>query len=271
MCCATDKKNIFHRCEVIAHRDLAADIFTMSLKMPLAQLPLAGMFLHIRVHAGTDPLLRRPFSVYDYDERESRVDILYKVVGKGTLLLSKIKPGETLDVLGPLGNSFQEAGTAPNLLLVGGGVGIPPLHLLAKRRCMEGTEGLSITFLCGLVNITERVLAQRLEKLPITLLYSTDNGTLGHHGMVTDLLERQLAEYNADSKPLVCACGPVGMLKVVQRICRQQQVRCFLSLESIMPCGLGACLGCVVGKAVGEGYYRVCREGPVFPAEEVKL
>lgn len=263
------RKEIFHQCRVIDHQQLTPGIYVISLEMPLPQIPLPGTFVHIKVGNSNDPLFRRPFSIYDFDEKQGAIDILYKVFGRGTRLLSRVVAGDTLDVLGPLGNSFVAAEGEPDLILAGGGVGIPPLYLLA-RRINLARKRARIRFLCGLADAQERVMATRLESLPVELHFSTDNGTLGHHGLVTDLLGKEV-DNAAGSDPLVCACGPEPMLKAVQDICRIHKVRCYLSLESIMPCGVGTCLGCVVKRADGNGYHRVCREGPVFSAAEVEL
>ena len=260
--------SIFHRCRVTKQRELGQDIFLIGLELPLEDQPLPGTFIHLKVSSETDPLFRRPFSIYDYDPETKVVEVLYKVFGRGTRILSQAHVGDELDVLGPLGNSFAPLESEPKLVLVGGGVGIPPLYLLAKRCSESGLRDQKITFLCGLAGIDEKSMAERLEQLPIELQYSTDDGTLGHHGLVTDLLTQQL-----DRAPdaVVGACGPTGMLREVRRICLERDIRCYLSLESIMPCGVGACLGCVVKRADVDGYRRVCREGPVFPAEEIEL
>jgi dihydroorotate dehydrogenase electron transfer subunit len=260
--------SISHRCRVVAHRHLGEDIYLLTLDLPLPKMPEGGNFLHIKVGGGTDPLLRRPFSIFDYDEEAGYTDVLYKIFGRGTALLARVQPDMELDVLGPLGNSFLDAEPERQLLLVGGGVGIPPLYLLARRMLKSGAGNKEITFLCGLANARERVMTERLEKLSLKVEFSTDDGSLGHHGLITELLQQQLDQGN---RALVCACGPTGMLKRTQQLCRQYGVRCLVSLESIMPCGLGTCLGCVVHKANGDGYRRVCREGPVFSAEEVEL
>jgi dihydroorotate dehydrogenase electron transfer subunit len=265
------RRNIFHSCPIVSHTDLGSNILIISLQLKLDQFPLPGTFVHIKVTDSNDPLLRRPFSIYDYDEERGVVDVLYKIFGRGTKALAKAKTGDVLDVLGPLGNSFVEAESEHRLILVGGGVGIPPLYLLARRCRQKSDSEPPITFLCGLADASDQVIAERLDKLHLDLHYSTDNGTLGYHGLVTDLLKRQLNNGASEDNPLVCACGPSAMLREVSRICRERKVRCLVSLESIMPCGVGTCLGCVVKKSGGDGYYRVCREGPVFPAEGVEL
>lgn len=238
----------------------------------MERFPIPGTFLHIRPNTtGTDPLLRRAFSIFDYDETIGVVDILYKAIGRGTKILSRVQPGETLDVLGPLGNGFDLPLTIDHLVLVAGGVGIPPVYLLAKSHLRQGFDGKKISYLCGLTTAAEKQMADRVEKLPINLQFATDDGSLGFKGFVSELLRARLEDGSLGINPVICACGPDGMLKAVQTIARTYGKKCFLSLESIMPCGVGTCLGCVVKKDGEEKYVRVCREGPVFEATEVEL
>ena len=186
-------------------------------------------------------------------------------------MLSKVAPGEVLDVLGPLGNGFTKPAASDHLVLVAGGVGIPPIYLFAKHSLLNGFDPKRITFLCGLPSKMDQPMAERVADLPIELRYSTDDGSLGQRGFVSELLEEQLAKSKSGPNPMICACGPEGMLKAVQKIAKERRMRCLLSLESIMPCGVGTCLGCVVKKDGEEKYHRVCREGPVFDATEVVL
>lgn len=199
------------------------------------------------------------------------MEILYKVLGRGTEVLSRVRPGETLDVLGPLGNGFELPLTIDRLVLVAGGVGIPPVYLLARSHLRQGFDGNRISYLCGLTSAAEKPLADRVEKLPINLQFATDDGSIGFKGFVSELLRTRLDDGSLGSNPVICACGPDGMLKAVQTIAREYNKKCYLSLESIMPCGVGTCLGCVVKKESEEKYARVCREGPVFEADEVEL
>ncbi len=215
--------------------------------------------------------MRRAFSIYDYDEATGIADVLYKVFGRGSQLLSKVKAGEILDVLGPLGNGFELPREVEHLALVAGGVGIPPIYLLAKWQLRQGFDRKRITFFCGFTNAGERPMAERLDKLPIEKKYSTDDGSFAFKGYISDLLQVHLNDGSLGANPIICACGPDGMLKAVQRISRESGKRCYLSLESIMPCGVGTCLGCVVKQDGEDKFLRVCREGPVFDANEVEL
>lgn len=257
---------------MIGNKSLGAGVFLISLKLKLNSFPKPGTFLHIKPWSGgTDPLLRRAFSIFDYDEQSGIVDVLYKVFGRGSFLLSKVSAGEIIDVLGPLGNGFEQPDKEAQLILTAGGVGLPPLYLLAKSSLMNGFKPKQITFLCGFGSADDIGIATRVETLPVKLRYATDDGSLGFHGFVTELLQQEIGLAPQKGNVHVCACGPEGMLKATQQIALQDGIRCSLSLESIMPCGVGTCLGCVVKKTGEEKYHRVCREGPVFDAREVEL
>jgi len=216
-------------------------------------------------------LFRRAFSIYDYDPENDVVDILYKVVGKGTRLLSKIQANNILDVLGPIGNGFPLPGKDDRSVLIAGGVGVPPLYLLAKQCCTGGFDPQRLTFLCGLTSESEIPMVARVKTLPISFYLSTDDGSAGFHGFVTSLFEQKLADGDIRDDYVIYTCGPEPMLAVVQQLARKHNKRCYLSLESVMPCGVGTCLGCVVKKAGENKYLRVCREGPVFDSQEVEL
>ncbi len=244
----------------------------MRIELPLKSFPKPGTFLHIKpTREGSDPLLRRAFSIYDYHEADGAVEVLYKVFGRGSYILSRVPVGEKLDTLGPLGNGFEIPDPARKLIMVGGGVGIPPVYLLAKCCLREKIPATQITFLCGFSDRTDLVLSERVAKLNVTTEISTDDGSHGYHGYVSELLREKLAAGLAGDKTNIYACGPEGMLAAVKRVALEHKATCYLSLESIMPCGVGTCLGCVVKKAGEERYHRVCREGPVFDANEVEL
>ena len=224
----------------------------------------AGQFLNIKVAACVAPLLRRPISIHWV--QAEKVEILYQVVGQGTEILAQVQPGDLLDVQGPLGRGFA-AGAAGKVILVGGGIGIAPLGLLAKE--LKGQE-----VICLLGSRNSATLAgsggARLQELGLEIKVATDDGSAGIKGLVTELLKHELAE--GCSEVRVLACGPKGMLKEVSRLTISAGVECQISLEEHMGCGVGACLGCVckgVPKFGRENYRRVCTDGPVFDALEV--
>jgi len=257
---------------VVENRALGGDDYLLKIELALKSYPVPGTFLHIKpTREGSDPLLRRAFSIYDYDEHEGVIEVLYKVFGRGSYILSRVRAGELLDVLGPLGTGFEIPKLDRQLIMVGGGVGIPPIYLLAKCCLREKFPAERITFLCGFADKTDLVLAERVKKLNLRTEFSTDDGSFGYHGYVSELLRVTLEAGFDATKTNIYACGPEGMLAAIKRVAQEREIRCYLSLESIMPCGVGTCLGCVVKKTGEERYHRVCREGPVFDANEVEL
>ncbi len=197
-----------------------------------------------------DPLLPRPMAVFR--SRGERVEFRHKVVGRGTALLAALAPGAPLGVTGPLGNGFPEArGPA---LLVGGGTGIASLYELATvtQGCRLLLGGRTRVDILGL---------EDFERLGAPLEVATEDGSLGHRGLVTELMR-------PDSGELVFACGPTAMMKVAYEQARKAGAHCWVSLENQMACGFGVCLGCAV--RTGRGFAYVCTDGPVFDAEAVR-
>ena len=229
-----------------------------------------GQFIMVRIGTDATPLLRRPFSllglIRDAD-RVTGIEILYKVVGKGTERLSQCRESERLSVIGPLGNAFLVPDHCRQLILVAGGVGVPPIRFLAQSMlAREGCLNRCVVFVGGrtkddLVCITEFDLPGFL------LEVSTDDGSQGNQGMVTRSLEKVLDAGPAD---LICACGPPGMLKAVSAIALARGIPCQVSIEAMMACGMGACLGCAVKvRDDNQRYRHVCVDGPVFDAHRL--
>ena len=256
---------------VVWNRPAASGYYRMGLAVDGGfEQAKPGQFVMVRAGSGVNPLLRRPFSLLGLIREGAAVtgiEILFKVVGKGTRLLSTVREGGRLSVIGPLGNAFQVPERCRELILVAGGVGVPPIRFLAQSLLeREDAPGRCVVFIGGrsqddLVCITEF-------DLPGFLLdVSTDDGSRGHHGVVTRSLERALSEGSAD---LICACGPPAMLKAVAGIAAAHGVACQVSIEAMMACGMGACLGCAVKlKDDAERYRHVCMDGPVFDASRL--
>ncbi len=256
----------------ILHQErIVPQIFRLCLSSPgIAQEARPGQFVHLRIREGTDPLLRRPFSIHRVDRERGEVQVLYQVVGQGTRLLSRKPVGERLDALGPLGHGFEVSEEGGGVLLVAGGIGIAPRFFL----CEDWLRGRAGTALIGARTRDGILCHDLLRSGGVTVHIATDDGSFGDRGVVTDLLNAQLeAGREASASPIVYACGPVAMLASVAALCRAYEVPCQVSLESRMACGLGACLGCAVkvrsSVPPGYEYQRVCTEGPVFEAEEV--
>ncbi len=218
-----------------------------------------GQFIHIK--CGNSRLLRRPISVCSCmtDEPEDTLAIAFEVRGEGTDWLARREEGDTLDVLGMLGNGFQ---VDPNgrYLLVGGGIGVPPL-----RGCAQATMGRS-TAILGFRTADKVILHNCFQDECAKVLLATDDGTLGHHGYVDFLLRKELEQDNGFTG--VLACGPKPMLKKVAQVAEEFGVPCQVSMEERMGCGVGACLVCSCDMKDGTRKH-VCKNGPVFDSKEV--
>ncbi|MFQ5735386.1 MAG: dihydroorotate dehydrogenase electron transfer subunit [Thermodesulfobacteriota bacterium] len=228
-----------------------------------------GHFVMLRVEHGLDPLLRRPFGIYRVlgargrrKLRGSGIEILYQVVGKGTSILSMKAPGETIDLLGPLGGGFPAPAPGRRVILAAGGMGIAPLYLLA--RTLKGG-----VLLFGARDRTVARIAREFKSFDCKVRIATDDGSAGRKGFVTELLGEEVTE---DS--VVYACGPVAMLKASAAIAQKAGALCHVSLERSMACGIGVCLGCAVRMKVrneeeNKNYRMVCSEGPVFDSRDI--
>lgn len=242
---------------------LGGDIFRLTLAAPdLAAAVRPGQFVMVACGSGRDPLLRRPFSVHS-SHADGTIRLLFRVVGQGTRLLAAVEAGAALSLLGPLGRGFRPPPPGGEACLIGGGIGIAPLYFLAQWLLAQGRTP---QVLLGAARAVELEALQReFLELGSTVRVSTDDGSLGHHGLVTDLLPAL-----AGTVGKVYACGPVPMMAAVARFCGDR-LACEVALETHMACGLGACLGCAIpvpGQA--DAYRHVCRHGPVFDAKEVQ-
>lgn len=226
---------------------------------------LPGQYVNIRCSKGTSPLLRRPISVLGSDPVTKVFEIGYEVRGQGTEYLSGLKPGDMLDVIGPLGNRFEVIEEYRNIAVVGGGIGVFPLiHLLETS-----SDKLSKHAFFGF-QTKEKVLFELLQK-PWNCEFhiSTDDNSYGYGGFVTDLFQENLDLIKPD---VVFTCGPMAMMKKCAAACESRNIPCFVSLEERMACGIGACLGCACKTKREDGYEtygHVCKNGPVFNARSV--
>ena len=236
-------------------------MFYYTIECPeIAALSKAGQFVHIRVPGFT---LRRPISICEVDKQAGTLRILFDVRGEGTRVLAQTKEGDLLDVMGPLGNGFELLEPNQKAVVVGGGIGVPPMLETAK------SYGKNATAILGFRDKDKIVLTEDFEAQHNRVMLATDDGSAGHHGLVTDLLRKRFEEGLPD---IVYACGPKIMLKFVAQMCAEHGVRCQVSLEERMACGVGACLGCATPIRRDDGsvtYLHVCKDGPVFDAERV--
>ena len=250
---------------VLVHEPLSAGYRRLVLDAPtIAHAARPGQFVHIRVTGLETAALRRPFSIYEAEN--NRLAILYKTVGRGTDRLSRLRPGDTLNVLGPLGNGFPLTASGPSLL-VAGGYGVAPLVFLARHLPAKG-----LALIGG--RTTEDVLcAENFEALGWEVRSATMDGSRGTRGMVSDLLDAWISRHAADTPPAaIYACGPDGMLRAVGARSASLDCPIWLSLDKHMVCGVGACLACVQRLRRPDGTTclgRVCRDGPIFEARTV--
>jgi dihydroorotate dehydrogenase electron transfer subunit len=241
----------------------------------IARVANPGQFVHVLCGGSCDPLLRRPFSIYRAESESGQIAILYEIRGRGTALLAEKKPGDDVDLIGPLGKGFElpASGDQP-VMLVGGGIGMPPLYFLAQR--IATTVGHEcMTFHMGAQTASKHVCYDEwfyfCGEDENKYWPATDDGSIGEQCLVTDLLRKRLEASAGSAQPLIYACGPIPMLKAVAGIAKENGAKCQVSLEAKMACGVGACMGCVIKVRDGDGfkYVRVCHEGPVFDAAEV--
>ncbi|HCF71192.1 MAG TPA: dihydroorotate dehydrogenase electron transfer subunit [Syntrophomonas sp.] len=248
------------------NRQVGQDLFVMEFCLPaLAKLCKPGQFVHVLLNRQADPLLRRPLSLFDVDQAEGIIRLLYRVVGRGTELLAQKKMGDTIEVMGPLGTGFSLCQKA-KAVLVGGGVGIAPLVYLAR---MLSEKGCQVQVLHGAANKDQLVAASYLDYPGIELWTATMDGSIGFKGLVTELLQEQVDPSKCD---FIYTCGPEPMMAAVSEYARQNHISGEVSLEENMACGVGACLGCARKlKPEDENLVKVCKDGPVFDIKAVEF
>ncbi|SMC74366.1 dihydroorotate dehydrogenase electron transfer subunit [Sporomusa malonica] len=245
--------------QVIEHSTIVGDVFELVVTAPeIASITRPGQFVHIRLADTLDPLLRRPFSIADCDAAKGTLTIIYRVVGRGTALMTKLRPGDNIDCMGPLGNGFALTGQRP--LLVGGGMGLAPLVMLAKAFCSRPA-----TVLMGGRNEQELFWPSIYTSVCQNIHITSDDGSVGHRGFTVDILPELLKQ---DKFDIIYACGPHAMLKGVAEAAARNGIPCQVSLEEYMACGVGACLSCTCASSSGKRH-KVCTDGPVFWAGEV--
>ncbi len=259
--------------KIIFNREIVKDHFLMSLKVSSTEPPFKeaspGQFVMLRVKGRKFPFLGRPFSIYSIyqDDGGFTVEFLYRVVGKGTHVISRLKPDEEMYVLGPLGRGFDIFPDRSCVILVAGGIGIAPISFLGGhyRRCAADKPLKTICY-AGAQSANLLIGLDKMEEICSDVKISTDDGSRGYHGLVTDLFKDDLNSYSY-SDSIIYACGPPAMLKGLADILKDQSIPCQVSVEERMACGVGACLGCAI--SIKSEYKRVCKDGPVFDIREI--
>ena len=269
---------------IVEHEVMARKTYRMRLFCPeIARRILPGQFFMIRSPSRSDPLLGRPFALYDIYQDDSGlplgIDFGYVVVGKMTSLLQSLKVNDEVEIWGPLGNGFPLP-ISGHLIVAAGGIGQTPFlavvrEALRKRQYGTPTRSVQqspskITLCYGVRNVEYLAGVEEFRAEGIDIRISTDDGSSGHQGYVTDLLKNAIAE--SDAPPTVYCCGPEPMMHAVSKLITAAGIPGWLSLETPMACGFGACFSCVTKIRQDDGswdYRRVCVEGPVFPANKV--
>lgn len=245
---------------ILKKRQLSTGVFDLVVSCPeIAKQAQAGQFVHLRVEGFS---LRRPISICEIFPKTGSIRLVFEVRGAGTERLSQIAEGSGLDMLGPLGNGFRTFAPEKRVIVVGGGIGVPPLLQTAAH------YGENATAILGFRTASAAILEDDFRSKGCDLRLATDDGSAGYHGFVTGLLKQRLEEGPADA---ICACGPMAMLRGVVDLAQAYGVPSQVSLEERMGCGVGACLVCAC-KTVRDGreiYTHVCKDGPVFDGKEV--
>ena len=243
-------------CKLVYSQRLTSTIYDFRLQnAELAAVTKPGQFVQVLVPGKT---LRRPISVCDVCDDTIR--LVFEIRGEGTEIMSKTRLGESINIIAPLGKGFDIA-PEKRTVFIGGGIGVPPM-LYSARQC-----GSNATVINGFRNKDAMILSEDFEKAGCRLVVTTDDGSFGIHGFVTQPLAGIIGDTD-----MICACGPIPMLRNIAKMAEEHGVPCQVSLEQRMACGVGACLGCAVAIKDKEGktmYKHVCKDGPVFDSREV--
>ena len=256
------------KAEIIKIEKLKEDIYKFSIKAEeIVSFAKPGQFIEIRVVDEIEPLLRRPISIYNLEKETGILEFIFQVKGKGTTLLAQRKVGEKLDIIGPIGYGTFSIKEYKKVAIIGGGIGIFPLQELSKR---AKEAGVNSKIYIGFRNKDLIILEEEFKKVCKELILTTDDGSNGKEGYAINYLQEDIKKSKPDC---IYACGPLPMLKAVQRLAKEENIPCQISLEERMACGMGVCLGCAV-KYVGDdkvNYKHVCKNGPVFKATDVEI
>lgn len=260
------------KAKILSNKKVAPGFYRMKLgEGYLAKAARAGQFVEVKCAIGAEALLRRPLGVHRI--WPGGIEVLYEVVGKGTAILSEKSPGEELDIIGPLGNGFDPDLASDINILVAGGIGAAPLTALAES--LYAKQNKKVHVMIGARTKSHLICEEEFKSLGCAVKVSTDDGSRGYKGFVTELLISLLDTCKPETylpqfrRVMVYACGPTEMLKAVRAITLKRGIPCQVSLEERMACGVGVCLGCPVKVKAG-GYKMVCKDGPVFNAEELE-
>jgi dihydroorotate dehydrogenase electron transfer subunit len=249
-------------CKVTRVSEVAHHTFALEFLSPeIARTAVPGQFVNIKVDCSTFPLLRRPMSICDV--KEETVKILFNVVGRGTAILARATLGDRIDILGPLGHGFDLPRSFDRAIIVAGGLGVAPFQFLTRVLTQQDMPSASF--------IGARTANQLVLDGLVNVSVATDDGSTGFRGTVIDLLRSKLERSEA-SHQMIFACGPIPMLRSLQQFVRELKVRCQVSVETIMACGIGLCQGCPVEQVEDTQRYKLsCKDGPVFDLSKIVI
>jgi len=252
---------------IITITDLGEDYFFVEAECPeISSLPVPGNFVNIRIADSSGVLLRRPFGIFDIEGKI--IKFFFKRIGKGTTWISNRRPGDKLDIIGPLGKGVFNPGDAKRIIVIAGGTGIAPIYYFLKY--YRNHPAQKILFY-GARSKNKVFFQNELFELTDKCIFVTEDGTLGEMGMVSEELKRYYLTYGPNDNDLIISCGPKAMLKEIVEFAEDEHIPCQVSLESYMGCGSGVCLSCVVPARnynnAGQSMFRVCSDGPVVDSK----
>ncbi|MBN2029745.1 dihydroorotate dehydrogenase electron transfer subunit [bacterium] len=255
-----------YHCQVIQQIQIDEHIYRLVLQAhEIAQTAYPGQFVHLRIADQLNPLLRRPFSIHRVLRDKGQIELLYRVIGRGTSLMKQTKPGDSYHLMGPLGKGFVFDGKFTTAIVVAGGMGVAPVFFLIDELLALGK---SVIFFWGARCGSELFGVLQWNQSAIEIHLATEDGSQGYHGMVTDPLQTFLNHRSEDASLAGFVCGPRAMLKKIQLLSTRTSFEWQVSLEETMACGVGVCQGCAV-MLKNEGFRMVCSDGPVFDLKNV--
>ncbi len=256
------------KCKLLAKEMLVEGIYKFSVESPeIANIAKPGQFLEIQVSDIGEPFLRRPISIYNISKENGIIEFIFQVKGRGTEILAKTEIGKEIDIMGPLGFGTFKVEEYNNVAIIGGGIGTYPLYELTKE--LKGKANLNVYL--GFRDKSLVTCEKEFEEIGLNkLVVTTDDGSYKEKGFAIDFMKKDIEEHAVD---MIFACGPLPMLKAVRQYAIENNIPCQISLEERMGCGIGACLGCAVKVISGKEprYGHVCKEGPVFNAQDVEI
>ncbi|MDP3980200.1 MAG: dihydroorotate dehydrogenase electron transfer subunit [Chlamydiota bacterium] len=256
---------VFQNLTVVSNEKLAPDIYRLRLAVEdLGTNYQPGQFAMLRLCHGEGSVLPRPYSIHWAEK--NLIEFLYKVYGKGSAGISRLRPNELVSVLGPLGNSFTTS-LADEIILVAGGIGIAPFVYLVDQYF----KNKRVMLFTGNQNKSQVILTDVFSKMSVKVIHATDDGSVGVHGLITDVFKDYLENINDSKTREIFVCGPKQMEIKVAKICADYHMQAQFAMEEYMACGMGVCMGCVIPCQCHEekNYKRVCIEGPVFYGHEI--